>query len=165
VAHPTHNPFGPDSHPASDSPIRVLLIISSSLERLGWSIVVDGQQDMQLLAQFSSCDVALDFLAVHRADVALVDEAILTPRHCEALSREAARCGTRFLLVTSHPPDETADRSRYSFVADCLLKGLSASDLLAAIRGKRSASASGSSAGISSGLRKLSSRTGGSFRR
>jgi DNA-binding NarL/FixJ family response regulator len=137
LAHPTHNLPDPDPSPASGTPIRVLLVISSRLERLGWSIVIDGQEDMQLLGQFGSCHQALDFIAMHDADVVLVDEALLTPKHSKGLRRHADSNGTRFLLVTPHPLDEVLDHASYSFVSDCLLKGLSASDLLAAIRGKR----------------------------
>jgi hypothetical protein len=120
---------------AAAPPIRVILVISSKLERLGWSIVVEGQADMELLGQFGSLGEALRFLSAHRVDVALIDEAMLTPRHCDALRRHAAQRLSRFLLVARHPVDETWETSRYSFASGCLLKGITAGSLLAAIRG------------------------------
>jgi DNA-binding NarL/FixJ family response regulator len=120
---------------AAASPIRVILVISSRLERLGWSIVVDNQADMELSGQFDSVGKALAFLAAHPVDVALIDEAMLTPKHCEALRKHASQHASRFLLVSQHPVDESLESSRYSFASACLLKGIPAGTLLAAVRG------------------------------
>jgi DNA-binding NarL/FixJ family response regulator len=135
LAYPSHTIS--NLHPAAESqpPIRVLLAISSRLERLGWSIVVQNQNDLQLIGEFGALDAAFAFLLAHRADVVLIDEALLTPKYCKRLHRESTRLGCRFLLVANHPVDEGLGRSLYSFASDCLLKGLSASDMLAAIRG------------------------------
>jgi DNA-binding NarL/FixJ family response regulator len=121
--------------PESRPPIRVLLAIPSRLERLGWSIVIRNQNDLQLVGDFGSFAGALAFLRRNPADVALIDEALLAPKHCERLREEAARLGCRILLVAKHPLNEEPDYSRYSFASACLLKGISASDLLSAIRG------------------------------
>ncbi len=111
------------------------MVISSRLERLGWSIVIEGQDDMRILSQFSTCGETLAWLAHHAPQVVLIDEAILTPKDCEMLSRHAVRTGTCFLLVARHPIYSAVERERLSFASQCLLKGLSSSELLAAIRG------------------------------
>ena len=119
---------------ASAPGLSVVLVISSRLERLGWSIVIENQQDMQILGQFSSCADARSFLAGHTARVVVVDEAMLSQEDCAAFRQYAAGHRTRFLLVAPHPLEEPISESRYSFASQCLLKGVSANDLLGAIR-------------------------------
>jgi len=112
----------------------VILVIRSKLERLGWSIVLGTQTDLDLLGQFGSVGAALAFLAAHPAHVVLIDDAVLTLRDCEVLRRLAADGGPRFVLVVHHPVDEAVEPSRYSFASHCLLKGVSAAELLASLR-------------------------------
>lgn len=119
---------------AADAPIRVALILSSKLERLGWGIVIDGQADMQVAAQFSSLAPALAFLGSEPVDVALVDEAFLTPKACDAIGRLAHASRPRLLVIARHPIDETPGEADSPFAARYLLKGVSAADLLAAVR-------------------------------
>jgi DNA-binding NarL/FixJ family response regulator len=119
---------------AANKPIRVALILSSKLERLGWGIVVDSQEDMQVVGQFSSLPPALAFLATEHVDVALVDEAMLTPKTCESIRAMLSGGGPRFLMLARHPVDCTMARARYPFVSRCLLNGLTGADFLEAIR-------------------------------
>lgn len=137
MAHPTQSLPEPDSTLVSAAAVRVLLVISSKLERLGWSIVLENQDDMQVSGQFGEVDEALACLAANSIDVLLIDEALLTPKHCERLRRDVVRRKSRVLLVTNHPLDEELKRTRYSFVSGFMLKGVAAVDLLAAIRGPR----------------------------
>ena len=134
LAYSSHSVPEPDPVVASQLPIRVLLVISSRLERLGWSIVIQNQTDLELVGEFPAFDGALATLLANRADVVLIDEALLTPKRCDLLRRESARLGCRFLLVASYPIDEELGSGRYAFASDCLLKGISAPDLLAALR-------------------------------
>jgi DNA-binding NarL/FixJ family response regulator len=123
------------STPAIAERIRVALIISSKLERLGWSIVLESQPDMEIVGQFSSWTAALTLLEQESVDVALIDEAMLTPKACEQLlARPQTHSGPRFLMMAQHPIDPAVAELRYAFVSRHLLKGLSAADLLAAIR-------------------------------
>jgi DNA-binding NarL/FixJ family response regulator len=115
---------------ATDAPIRVALILSSKLERLGWGIVIDNQADMRVVGQFSSFASALSFLMTDPVDVALVDEAMLTPKVCDSIRALLPSNGLRFLMLARHP----VDRARYPFVSGCLLNGVVASDFLVAIR-------------------------------
>jgi hypothetical protein len=120
--------------PATERRIRVVLVIRSKLERLGWSIVLGTQPDLDLLGQFGSVSAALAFLAVHPAHVVLIDEAVLIPKDCDALRRAAVEGGPHFVLVARHPIDQSLERSRYAFACDCLLKGVSAPEMLASLR-------------------------------
>lgn len=133
LPHSSHAP-APKPAEASDANIRVVLLIASRLERLGWSIVLERQPDMRLLGQFARCREALALFDGAPPDIALVDEALLSEKNCEALSRYARGGRTRFLLIASHPVAETLAGSRYAFAAECLLRGLPAEELLTAIR-------------------------------
>jgi DNA-binding NarL/FixJ family response regulator len=127
---------------SADAPIRVALILSSKLERLGWGIVVDGQEDMQVVGQFSSLASAFALLKTDAADVVLVDETMLTPKACDAIRRHSPAKRPRFLVIARHPVEGAQEESRYSFASRYLLKGLSAADLLDAIRNSGSANGS-----------------------
>jgi len=114
--------------------IRVAIVIASKLERLGWSIVVDGQQDMAVAGQFSSLAAALVFLSSHDVDVALVDEALLTPSGWDALGNVPQGRLPRLLLLARHPAENPFAEARHPLILRRLLKGLPAAELLAAIR-------------------------------
>lgn len=129
----SQNSIQADSNPAL-APIRVAVIIGSKLERLGWSIVVDGQPDMEIVGQYASLGAALGQLDDARVDVALVDETMLTPKASESLRRHTTTGRPRFLMMTRHPVEWSEVEARYPFVRRPLLKGLAAADLLAAIR-------------------------------
>lgn len=124
----------PAALPEDRAPIGVVLVIASRLERLGWSVVLERQEDMRLLGQFPRCREAFAFLEAHPPDVVLIDEGQLTAAQCEVVGRYAARSGARVLLVAPHPLDEPLSGSRYAFASECLLKGLAADELLTAIR-------------------------------
>jgi DNA-binding NarL/FixJ family response regulator len=137
LAHPTNSFPEPDASLTSAVPIRVVLVISSKLERLGWSIVLENQDDIQVFGEYADLDAALACSAANFIDVLLIDEALVTASHCEMLRKDDASRKSRVLLVASHPLDEGLAHTRYSFVSRFLLKGVSAADLLAAIRAPR----------------------------
>ena len=110
------------------------VIIASKLERLGWSIVVDGQPDMEMVGQYASLGAALAHLDDERVDVALVDEALLTAKADELLVRLGENGRPRILMLARHPVESEDLAARYPYVCRPLLKGLAAADLLAAIR-------------------------------
>ena len=115
-------------------PVRVAIVIASKLERLGWSIVIDSQEDMAVAGQFSSFDSALAFLNNHAVDVALVDEAMLAPGGWEALARRSRRRLPRLLILARYPDESPFEGAQAPVASRHLLKGLPAEDLLAAIR-------------------------------
>lgn len=125
-----------DAYQTAESvePIRVAIVIAAKLERLGWSIVVDGQEDMGVAGLFSSFDSALTFLVSHPVDVALVDETMLTPVACDSMPRIAPRSLPQLLILARHPLENDLAAPLYPAGSRYLLKGLSAAELLAAIR-------------------------------
>jgi len=111
----------------------VAIVIGSKLERLGWSIVVGGQEDMDVAGQFSSLDSAFAFVGDHPVDVALVDETLLTAEVWKDISR-LTRHMPKLLILARHPADTSLSEPRPAVGSRRLLKGLPAADLLAAIR-------------------------------
>jgi len=107
----------------------------SELDRMAWSIVIGRQEDMKLAAAAADCRQLTGILDSHAADVLLVDEELL--HACDARTLDACasrRNSCRVILVSMHQPDYSMERSQYAFVSRRLLKGISASDLLNAIR-------------------------------
>ena len=137
---PGHLKLNPSSQSTSAQPpssarepIRVAIAIGSKLERLGWSIVVGHQEDMDVAGQFSSIDAALAFIRDHPVDVALVEETLLPPAAWKGISRLSRRL-PKLLILARHPAEAVLNEPRPGVVSRRLLKGLPASDLLAAIR-------------------------------
>lgn len=114
--------------------VRVLLMISSSPERLGWSIVIDTQPDLQLVASCESIDAAAEWIERQTADVSIVDEALLTPAACLQLNQFARSRLCRFVLLTRHTFVEAEHPGMCAFASGHLLKGSPADELIAAIR-------------------------------
>lgn len=115
-------------------PVRVAIVIASKLERLGWSIVVDRQEDLAVAGQFSSFESALAFLGNNAVDVALIDEAMLAPGAWRALGRLSRRRLPKLLILARYPAENPFEESQAPVASRHLLKGLPAEDLLAAIR-------------------------------
>ena len=83
----------PSSHSIEELPIRVVIAMAAELERMGWGIIVSNQSDMRLIAQAASCSEVLKLLKAQRADVTLIDEAML-----EMCIRDRCRNGRMRLL-------------------------------------------------------------------
>jgi DNA-binding NarL/FixJ family response regulator len=146
VAHPDFLahlslPTGPaEAHQesAADSirnpaPIRILLAMASALDRMAWSIVLNNQQDIELVAATSSSRQLSRLLKLHAPRVVLFDEDLL--RLCPgSLLAFARKTGCRFVLVAMHQPDYSIEPSQMSFIHARLLKGVTAPELLLTIR-------------------------------
>jgi len=112
---------------SSSAQIRVALAMVSELDRMAWSIVIGRQEDMKLAAAAADCRQLTGILDSHAADVLVVDEELL----CACDGR---RISCRVILVSMHRPDYSMEEYQDAFVARRLLKGISAHDLLDAIR-------------------------------
>jgi DNA-binding NarL/FixJ family response regulator len=89
---------------------------------------------MEVVGQFSSFSPALAFIASHSVDVAVIDDMVLTPAAWEALEKLTHRRLPHLLMMARHRVDTNSDPSVHSLVSRRLLKGLSAAELLVAIR-------------------------------
>ena len=151
VAHADASPgfFGPStgsspgSSPSIDShaepaftaqPLRILLAMAAELDRMAWSIVINNQKDMDLVAATSSSRQLARLLKSHSPDVVLLDEELLNLCDHAALLACARKTSCRFVLVAMHQPDYSLEHARAPFIHARLLKGVSAPDLLETVR-------------------------------
>jgi AmiR/NasT family two-component response regulator len=119
---------------AEQAPIRIVLAMAAELDRMAWSIVLNNQKDMELVAATSSSRQIVRLLKQHAPDVVLLDEALLDQCHPGALLAFARKSACRFILFAMHQPDYSLEPSRPAFIHARLLKGISAPDLLDTVR-------------------------------
>ncbi len=120
--------------------IRIVLAMAAELDRMAWSIVIDNQSDMELVAATSSSRQLIRLLKLHSPDVVLLDEVLLDQCHPGSLQTLARKSACRFVLVAMHQPDYSLEPPRISFLHARLLKGVSAPELLRTLRAAGAAS-------------------------
>jgi DNA-binding NarL/FixJ family response regulator len=125
------------SHPEPDyapDPLHILLAMAAELDRMAWSIVINNQKDMDLVAATSSSRQVARLLKSHNPDVVLLDEELLNLCDHAVLLAFARKTSCRFVLVAMHQPDYSLEHARVPFIHARLLKGVSAPDLLETVR-------------------------------
>jgi chemotaxis response regulator CheB len=108
--------------------------MAAELDRMAWSIVINNQPDMELVAATSSSRQLSRLLKQHNPGVVVLDEALLHLCHPGALLAFARKTGCRFVLVAMHQPDYSLETSQTPFIHARLLIGVSAPEFLLAVR-------------------------------
>ncbi|GAA4627946.1 MULTISPECIES: response regulator [Cellulomonas] len=115
--------------------IRVLLVDDQALLRMGFRLVLEAEDDLQVVGEAGDGRAALDQVAALAPDVVLMDVRMPGTNGIEATQRVVdAHPGTRVLILTTFDLDEYAFAALRAGASGFLLKDAHPSDLVAAIR-------------------------------
>jgi DNA-binding NarL/FixJ family response regulator len=117
------------------APSRILLADDHAVVRLGLRAMIDGQPDLQVVAEAETGAEAVARFLEHRPDLGVID--LLLPgldgaEACEAIRRELPRA--RILIVSGSSGSEHIHRALKAGAQGYLLKASSPSTLLSGIR-------------------------------
>lgn len=118
--------------------IRVLVVDDQALIRAGFSLVVNAQPDMSVVAEASDGLAAVSAAAIHRPDIILMDIRMPDVDGIEATTRILAGVpsghGPRILALTTWDADDVALQVLRAGASGFILKDTTAEALAAAIR-------------------------------
>jgi len=115
--------------------LRVLVADDHLIVRLGLVALIDGESDMQVVAQAANGREALDQFRAHRPDVTLID--LRMPGEDGVYAIEAIRevePSARIIVLTIHKGDDAVYRALQAGAKGYLLKNVAGDELLSAIR-------------------------------
>ena len=115
--------------------LRVLVADDHLIVRLGLVALIDGESDMQVVAQAANGREALDQFRTHRPDVTLID--LRMPGEDGVYAIEAIRevePSARIIVLTIHKGDDAVYRALQAGAKGYLLKNVAGDELLSAIR-------------------------------
>jgi DNA-binding NarL/FixJ family response regulator len=115
--------------------LRVLVADDHLIVRLGLVALIDGESDMQVVAQAANGREALDQFRAHRPDVTLID--LRMPGEDGVYAIEAiheVEPSARIIVLTIHKGDDAVYRALQAGAKGYLLKNVAGDELLSAIR-------------------------------
>lgn len=114
---------------------RVLLVDDQALLRMGFAMVLDAEDDLEVVGEAGDGRTALDQIAALRPDVVLMDVRMPRMNGIEATERIAAEHPeVRVLVLTTFDLDEYAFAALRAGASGFLLKDAEPAELVAAIR-------------------------------
>ncbi|WP_225755388.1 response regulator transcription factor [Actinotalea sp. Marseille-Q4924] len=117
------------------APIRVLLVDDQALLRMGFALVLDAEEDLQVVGEAGDGRAALAQVAALRPDVVLMDVRMPGMNGIDATERIVAEHpGVRVLILTTFDLDEYAFAALRAGASGFLLKDARPAELVAAIR-------------------------------
>jgi DNA-binding NarL/FixJ family response regulator len=117
--------------------VRVLLVDDQVLVRTGFRLIIDGEADIDVVGEAANGQQAVDEAVRLRPDVIVMDIRMPVLDGIEAtrrLVREGATPGTRVLILTTFDADQDVVEALRAGASGFLLKDVSPSDFVAAIR-------------------------------
>jgi len=127
----------PQSAPAA-LPIRLLTADDHPLLREGIAAIIEGQPDMELVAEAANGHEAVEYFRTHRPDVTLMDIQMPEMNGIEAtLAIRREFPDARIVMLTTYRGDVRALRAIQAGAAGYLLKSMLRKDLLDTVRAVR----------------------------
>ena len=121
-----------------DRPLRIALVDDQPLVRAGFTMVIDSQDDMEVVAQASDGVEAVDVLRGRTVDVVLMDVRMPRKDGIEATSEILAQApegrAPKIIVLTTFDLDEYVVAAIRAGASGFLLKDAQPEDLLGAIR-------------------------------
>ncbi|MDT0165224.1 response regulator transcription factor [Actinotalea sp. AC32] len=115
--------------------VRVLLVDDQALLRMGFALVLDAEDDLEVVGEAGDGATAVTQVAALRPDVVLMDVRMPGMNGIEATRRVVeAHPGTRVLILTTFDLDEYAFAALRAGASGFLLKDARPAELVAAIR-------------------------------
>ncbi len=115
--------------------IRVVVADDQAMVRRGFRLLLDGEDDMQVVAEAGNGEEAVAVVARHAPDVALMDVRMPVLDGLEATRRiVAADAPTRILILTTFDLDEYVFAAVRAGASGFLIKDAPAETLLEAVR-------------------------------
>jgi DNA-binding NarL/FixJ family response regulator len=115
--------------------IRIMAVDDHPLLREGIAAVLDGEEDIELVAEATSGQEAVDFFRIHRPDVTLMDLQMPGMNGIDAmLAIRSQFANARFIVLTTYQGDVQALRALKAGAAGYLLKNMMRKELLETIR-------------------------------
>jgi len=115
--------------------INVLAVDDHPLLREGIAAVMNGEEDMELVAQGASGSEAIELFRIHRPDVTLMDLQMPGMNGIEAISAIRGEFpNARFIVLTTYQGDVQALRALKAGAMGYLLKNMLRKELLDTIR-------------------------------
>lgn len=115
--------------------IKILLVDDEPMLRMGFRLVLESQEDMQVVGEAGDGDVAIRQTVALDPDVVLMDIRMPGTNGMDATARIVQDCPrSRVLILTTFDIDEYAFSALRSGASGFMLKNSPPEDLLAAIR-------------------------------
>lgn len=125
----------PGQAPSASRPTRILLADDHALVRRGVRLILDGEPDLQVVAEAGDGAEALDLARAHSPDLAILDVAMPRMTGLQAARELSARQpGLRLLMLTMYDNEQYFFEALKAGASGYVLKSVADRDLVEACR-------------------------------